>query len=88
MNLAPGWEHTRHRKHPMQTGNVELSFEPVFPEPNISVASATPFLSDLIRTLRSLTSPAGNIFNDICSMLGTTPFHVAWSKSMVEVHDP
>lgn len=59
-----------------------------FFEPEISVASATPFLSDLIRALRSLKSPVGKVFNDICSRLDTTLFHVAWSKSMVEVHDP
>ncbi|KAJ7429527.1 hypothetical protein B0H11DRAFT_2300484 [Mycena galericulata] len=58
-----------------------------FFEPRVPVSSPTPYLMDLIRSLRSLASPAGTILNDICASLSVAGFNVAWSKTMVEVHD-
>ncbi|KAJ7601526.1 hypothetical protein B0H17DRAFT_1155277 [Mycena rosella] len=58
-----------------------------FLEPQVSVTSSTPYLGDLIRTLRNLQSPVGIILNEICSGLATNSFHVAWSRTLVEVHD-
>ncbi|KAJ7872466.1 hypothetical protein B0H14DRAFT_3564635 [Mycena olivaceomarginata] len=59
-----------------------------FFEPAIPVSSRTPLLSDLLGALRSANTPVSQILNHVCAGLDGTPFHIAWSKLMLEVHEP
>ncbi|KAJ7840692.1 hypothetical protein B0H14DRAFT_2587282 [Mycena olivaceomarginata] len=59
-----------------------------FFEPAIPVSSRTPLLSDLLGALRSANTPVSQVLNHICAGLDGTPFHIAWSKLMLEVHEP
>ncbi|KAJ7158952.1 hypothetical protein C8R46DRAFT_1224842 [Mycena filopes] len=57
-----------------------------FLEP-IHIGLSSPSVGDLIQALRSTSGSAGETVNDICADLDMVVFDVAWSKSMIEVHD-
>ncbi|KAF8190356.1 hypothetical protein K438DRAFT_1971226 [Mycena galopus ATCC 62051] len=68
-----------------------LHFHPArrnFLVPNVLVGSSSPSVGDLIHALRSTSGSAAGILNEICAALDTVVFHVAWSRSLIEVHDP
>ncbi|KAJ6622781.1 hypothetical protein B0H10DRAFT_880395 [Mycena sp. CBHHK59/15] len=49
----------------------------------LRVTSATPSVSDLIHIICQSSS----VLENICADLHVVPFHIAWSRNMVEVHD-
>ncbi|KAJ6616159.1 hypothetical protein B0H10DRAFT_1949366 [Mycena sp. CBHHK59/15] len=54
-----------------------------FFQSGLRVTSATPSVSDLIHVIRQSSS----VLENICVDLHVVPFHIAWSRNMVEVHD-
>ncbi|KAJ7246080.1 hypothetical protein C8J57DRAFT_1678844 [Mycena rebaudengoi] len=54
--------------------------------PNLVIDS--PALHHIISALRNLSSPVGTVLHEICTGLAEVPYYVAWSKNLVEVHDP
>ncbi|KAJ6610244.1 hypothetical protein B0H10DRAFT_2293191 [Mycena sp. CBHHK59/15] len=54
-----------------------------FFQSGLRVTSATPSVSDLIHLIRQSSS----VLENICVDLHVVPFHIAWSRNMVEVHD-
>ncbi|KAJ7737937.1 hypothetical protein B0H16DRAFT_1761913 [Mycena metata] len=67
---------------------------PFYPDPmrrgflvaDVPIPSST--IGDIIRSLRSKQDGVGSIISDMCANLAAAEILVAWSKSMVEVHDP
>ncbi|KAJ7032227.1 hypothetical protein C8F04DRAFT_1359434 [Mycena alexandri] len=58
-----------------------------FFEPNVPISSPTPRLSDLLRAITSLGRVCSEVLNEICAQPTSANYRVAWSRTMVEVHD-